>query len=65
MSPFAFFRWEDEEILEKLKAITYNLENGKVVETKLENKSGVFEDKLDKKNKIKKFTFPNIKEGAL
>lgn len=60
-----FSNGEDEEILEKLKAITYNLEGGKVVETKLDNKSGVFEDKLDKKNKIKKFTFPNIKEGSI
>lgn len=56
---------EDEEVLEKLKAITYNLENGKVVETKLDTKSSVFEDKIDKKRKIKKFTFPNIKEGSI
>ena len=56
---------EDEEVLEKLKAITYNLENGKVVETKLDTKNSVFEDKIDKKRKVKKFTFPNIKEGSI
>ena len=55
----------DEEKLDKLKATTYNLENGKVVETKLDTKSGVFEDKADKRNKFKKFTFPNIKEGSI
>lgn len=56
---------EDEEKLESLKAVTYNLENGKVVETKLDVKSAVFKDKLDKRFFIKKFTFPNIKEGSI
>jgi hypothetical protein len=56
---------EYEEKIDKLKAVTYNLENGKVVETKLDTKSSVFEDKLDKYHKIKKFTFPNIKEGSI
>jgi hypothetical protein len=55
----------DEEKLDKLKAVTYNLENGKITETKLDTKSGLFEDKLDKNWKIKKFTFPNIKEGSI
>lgn len=54
-----------EEQLEKLKAITYNLENGKVVETKLEVKSQVFKDKINKNLVIKKFTFPNVKEGSI
>ena len=47
---------EDEEKLEDLKAVTYNLENGKVVETKLD-KSNVFTEKQDKNRVIKKFTF--------
>lgn len=50
--------------LEGLKAITYNLENGKVVETKLE-KSSIFKDKLNKTTSIRKFTFPNLKEGSI
>jgi hypothetical protein len=54
-----------EEQLENLKAITYNLENGKVVETKLDIKSAVFKDRLSKKLVIRKFTFPNIKEGSI
>jgi len=53
-----------EEELQGLKAYTYNLENGKVVETKLE-KSGVFQDKLSKNRLVKKFTFPAIKEGSI
>lgn len=55
----------NEEELQSLKAYTYNLENGKVVETKLENKSGVFQDKLSKNHLVKKFTFPAIKEGSI
>src|SRR6187397_2759042 len=52
------------EELQGLKAYTYNLENGKVVEAKLE-KSGVFQDKLNKNHLVKKFTFPVIKEGSI
>jgi len=40
-----------EETLDNLKAVTYNLENGKVVETKLE-KSNVFVDKKDKRREV-------------
>jgi hypothetical protein len=54
-----------EEDLVNLKAVTYNLENGKVVETKLEVKSAVFKDKINKNLVVKKFTFPNIKEGSI
>lgn len=39
---------QDEERVNNLKAVTYNLENGKVVETKMESKS-VFTEKRDKK----------------
>lgn len=53
-----------EEKLSDLKAVTYNLENGKVVETKLD-KENIFKDKLSKNLVDKKFTFPNIKEGSI
>ena len=55
---------ETEEKLISVKALTYNLQDGKIVETKME-KSAVFTDKLDKNHIIKKFTLPNIKEGAI
>ncbi len=54
-----------EEQLEKLKAVTYNLENGKVSETKLDVKANVFKDKINKNRVIKKFTFPNVREGSI
>jgi len=50
--------------LEGLKAYTYNLENGKVVETKLDDKS-IFTDKVSKYQSEKKFTFPALKEGSI
>ncbi|MBS1935118.1 MAG: DUF3857 domain-containing protein, partial [Bacteroidetes bacterium] len=54
----------NEEKLQNLKAVTYNVENGKVVETKLDDKS-VFTDKASKNYIIKKFTFPAVKEGSV
>ena len=54
-----------EEQLERLKAVTYNLENGKVVETKLDVKANVFKDNISKNLIRKKFTFPNVKEGSI
>jgi hypothetical protein len=65
VSIYLYSNGQDDEKLDRLKAVTYNLENGKVVETKLEMKSSVFDDKLDKNRKVKKFTFPNIKEGSI
>ena len=53
-----------EEKLENLDAYTYNLENGKVVETKL-TKSSVFSERSSKNWVTKKFTFPAIKEGSI
>lgn len=52
------------EKLDNLKGVTYNLENGQLVETKLE-KSNVFEEKRSKNLVIKKFTLPNVKEGSV
>jgi len=53
-----------EEKLQSLKAVTYNLENGKITETKLDDKS-IFTDRAQKKLIIKKFTFPAVKEGSI
>jgi hypothetical protein len=54
---------EFAETLEDLNAATYNIENGKVVVTKVDKKS-LFKDKGDDEI-IEKFTFPNIKEGSI
>lgn len=54
----------NEEKLDKLEAVTYNIENGKVVATPLD-KASVFKDKYDEHHTVRKFTFPNIKEGSI
>ncbi len=52
------------ESLEDLDASTYNLEGGKVVETKV-GRSNVFTEKYSKNVVLKKFTFPALKEGSI
>lgn len=59
-----YVQGSEEEKVEGLKAITYNLEDGKIVETKLDDKS-IFTDKLSKNHVQKKFTFPALKEGSI
>ncbi len=52
------------EKISGLKAVTYNLENGKVVETKMKN-DGVFNEKFDNNIDFTKVTLPNVKEGSI
>lgn len=54
----------DAEKLLDLRAVTYNLVNGKPVETKL-GKDDVFTETLSKNWVLKKFTLPAVKEGSL
>lgn len=53
-----------EERVTSLKASTFNLENGKIVETKM-SKDGVFNEKFNRYTTLQKFTFPNVKEGSV
>ncbi|HNR06677.1 MAG TPA: DUF3857 domain-containing protein [Saprospiraceae bacterium] len=55
---------KSEEKLVELKGITYNLENGELVETKLE-KSSIFKEKTGEHQNQVKFTMPNIREGSI
>jgi hypothetical protein len=64
VSIYLYTDGREEEKLENLKAVTYNLQDGKVVETKLD-KDNVFKDKLSKNLVNKKFTFPAIREGSI
>lgn len=52
------------EVMEGLEAVTYNLENGKIVPNKL-LKDAKFTENHDKNWTIKKFTLPNVKEGSI
>jgi transglutaminase-like putative cysteine protease len=53
-----------EEKLLNVKASAYNLENGQVVETKMDSKD-IFTDQPDKNRIIKRFTLPAVKEGTI
>lgn len=53
-----------EEKLDRLRATTYNLENGVVTETKLDGAS-IFKDKISKKYNATKFTMPAVKVGSI
>jgi hypothetical protein len=54
----------DKETLSGLKAVTYNLENGKIVTTKL-SKKDVYNEEESKNWKLVKFALPNVKEGSV
>ena len=56
---------EDEEELKDLKAVTYNYENAKVTETKLNTKTALIKEKINKHKVLKKFAFTNVKEGSV
>jgi transglutaminase-like putative cysteine protease len=53
-----------EEKVTGLKAITYNLENGRMVETKMKNES-VFKEVFDKNRNVINFALPDVKVGSV
>jgi hypothetical protein len=52
------------ENLSFMEAGTYNLENGKIVVSKI-SKDAKFSEKHDQNWTVKKFTLPNVKEGSI
>ena len=53
-----------KEVITGLKAVAYNLENGKLVKTKME-RSMVNEERIDKNQKQLKFSVPQVKVGTV
>lgn len=53
-----------DEKIEDIKGITYNIENDKVVETKLSN-DNIFTEQLAKRIAIKKINMPSVREGSI
>ncbi len=53
------------ETFEDLEATTYNLEENGTIKTSKLNKSELFEEKVGKYLTVKKFTFPDVKEGSI
>ena len=54
----------DRESLSKVKGITYNLDKGKIVKSKME-KNAMFTEEYDQNWSIEKFTLPDVKEGSV
>lgn len=52
------------EQLSSLKASTFNLENGKIVETKMKN-DATFKEKVNENLDNTKFTLPNVRQGSI
>ncbi len=67
--PYADFKFRlydsgtNKEKITDLKAVTYNLVDGKLVKTKLDN-DNIYEEKSNNYN-IEKFAFPQVKEGSV
>ncbi|SIS44174.1 Transglutaminase-like superfamily protein [Kaistella chaponensis] len=65
---FKISQYEDNrgsrETLSNLKAYTYNWENGKKVEAKVE-RNEKYKSKEDKNYIVTKFAFPNVKDGSI
>lgn len=54
----------DVEKLSNIKGYTYNLENGKIVSTRLDTKTVIYEEKNDNST-IVKIAMPEVKEGSV
>ena len=52
------------ESVSKIKAFTYSIEDGEILETKLE-KDGIFKSEYSKNLNQVKITLPNVKEGSV
>ena len=54
----------EEEFISKLEGCTYNIEDGKIVSTKL-TKDGIFHEQVMGKHHQEKISMPNLKEGSV
>ncbi|MEX1240931.1 MAG: DUF3857 domain-containing protein [Cyclobacteriaceae bacterium] len=54
----------EEEKVSGLKAVTYNLENGNIVESKVKNE-GILKENYDANWNIVKVTCPNVRKGSV
>lgn len=64
LSMYLFKSGSAKERISKIKAITYNLEDGKIESTKLE-KNQIFDSEYSYNYDQVKFTMPNVKEGSV
>ncbi|MCX6319353.1 MAG: hypothetical protein NTW29_18900 [Bacteroidetes bacterium] len=56
---------ESKEKVKEVSGLSYNLEGGSLLETKLDTKKNVYTEDQDKNHKLVKFTLPAVKEGTI
>lgn len=59
-----YSKGSEVERLDDIKAVTYNWDGTKIIQTKLE-KSNIFREKKSDNLVLVKFTMPNVKEGSI
>ncbi|GGF69822.1 transglutaminase domain-containing protein [Wenyingzhuangia marina] len=52
------------EIIKNIKAVTFTIENNRLVETKLDP-SNIYDEQINERWYQKKFVFPNVQEGSV
>lgn len=62
--PYYYKSSSSRELITNLEAFSYNLENGKVVKTKLEKKY-IFDEAINDRYQRLKFSVPNVKVGSV
>ena len=60
-----YHRAERTEKLAALRGMTYNLVDGKVIKTKLETGANAFTEERTPNVRVRKFTLPDVREGAV
>jgi Domain of Unknown Function with PDB structure (DUF3857) len=56
--------YDHDNYVRNIKGTCYNVENGKVVETKL-SKENIFDESITKELSLKKLTMPGVREGSI
>jgi hypothetical protein len=62
--PYLYKTNSDREVISNLEAFSYNMENGKVVKTKLDKKY-LFDEEINNRVRQLKFSIPNVKVGSV
>jgi hypothetical protein len=62
--PYYYKSNGDRESISNLEAYSYNMENGKIIKTKLDKKY-IFDEELNNRYRQLKFSIPNVKVGSV
>ena len=59
-----YYEGNTTEAIKSIEAFTYNFENGAIVTNKVKP-SNIYDEKVNNYWRVKKFAFPNVKEGSV